>query len=666
MMKAGRLSNYPFLAAGFLAVLYALAAKLGLMMDAVSGFASLVWPPTGIALAALLLFGSHLWPGIALGAFAANLWNGAPLLVAAGIGFGNTLEALVGFRLLKRVGFYISLGRVRDVVALAVLAAGISTTVSATAGVVSLYLGGIVSVENLGATWRAWWLGDLTGAVVIAPLVLTWASDRRLRAGGRLWAEAMGLAALLVSISLFIFGRPFGTPAEEFPKAYWLLPPLLWAAIRFGPRGAATSTFLVSVIAIWGAAMGFGPFARKTLHETLFHFQGFMAVVTVTTLALAAVIAERWESDRAVRKSHALLQAVAEGTTDAVFVKDLQGRYLLINSAGASAFRLPVEEVVGKYDAELLPPALALPLVERDREVMDTGEVRSGEEVIAVDGKPRTFFSTKGPYRDQQGRILGVIGIARDITERKEAEEALRRQKDELERSNAELQQFSYAVSHDLREPLRAIAGYAALLERRSAAKLDPASLRHLEQIGGASRRMEGIITDLLAYARTGQAGQRLEIIDTSALVDGLLRDLKPLIQKSRATVLHGNLPVVAGYRTPLRAVFQNLIVNAIKYAAKAKDSCVEIGAASQDRFWYFTVKDNGPGIPPEYHDLVFKLFQRIPGAEAAEGTGIGLAIARKAVEQHGGKIWVESDGFHGSTFCFLLPAIIERGGTAA
>src|SRR5918992_5374671 len=161
-----------------LAAIYVAAAQLGLRLDAVAGFATLVWPATGISLAALVLFGYRLWPGVFLGAFVGNLLAGAPIFVALGIGVGNTLEAIVGTYALRRVrGFRPSLDRVRDVVALIVLAAGLSTMVSATIGVASLYLGGVVPMADAWKAWRAWWLGDLIADLVVAPALLVFGSQ---------------------------------------------------------------------------------------------------------------------------------------------------------------------------------------------------------------------------------------------------------------------------------------------------------------------------------------------------------------------------------------------------------------------------------------------------------------------------------------------------------
>ena len=291
-----------------LAVVYALVARLGLGMDAVGGFATLVWPPTGIALAALLLFGFRLWPGIVLGALIVNIWMGAPVLVALGISGGNTLEAVVGAYALRRVGFRNSLERVSDVLALIGLAAVGSTVVSATIGTTSLFLGGVASAAGVGATWRAWWLGDLMGSLVVVPLLLSWAAGRHTFAPlKRVW-EVAALGLGLLALVVFVFSSGGVAELATARREYLVFPFLVWAALRFGIRGATTGIFVVSATAIVGTALGGGPFSGARLSENLFALQTFMAVVAVTILLLGAISTERNE---AVKKRQAILEIVA-------------------------------------------------------------------------------------------------------------------------------------------------------------------------------------------------------------------------------------------------------------------------------------------------------------------------------------------------------------------
>jgi integral membrane sensor domain MASE1 len=229
-----------------MAVGYALVARLGLAMDAVGGLATLVWPPSGLALAGLLLFGVRDWPGVAIGALLANLWVGAPPVVAAGIALGNTLEAVAGAALLTRLPWFRrQLDDVRSVVALAVLAALVSTLVSASTGTLFMVLGQVVPPEHAANTWQAWWIGDVIGDLIVAPLILTFATrDERGRAGRR--GEALLLAALLTLVLMLVFGSSDAEHLAAFRAPHLLMPLLIWAAVRVGPPGAALAAILVS------------------------------------------------------------------------------------------------------------------------------------------------------------------------------------------------------------------------------------------------------------------------------------------------------------------------------------------------------------------------------------------------------------------------------------
>jgi serine phosphatase RsbU (regulator of sigma subunit)/integral membrane sensor domain MASE1/anti-sigma regulatory factor (Ser/Thr protein kinase) len=263
------------------------SAKLGLSLAFETGSVTAVWPPTGIALAAVVVWGYRVWPGVVLGAFLANAWTGVPIYTVLGITIGNTLEALVGAYLLQQVAsFRPSLERVRDVIALVVLAGAVSTTISATLGVTSLLVANEIAGGDFASVWRTWWLGDLGGDLVVAPAVLvaaTWWPFNR--APGRL-VEAVGLAALLVAISLVVF-------STSTTLIYLIFPPLIWAALRFWQPGAVGTSLIVASVAIPFAEADSGPFAGHPPDERLLLAQTFVGVACVTALVLAAVITER-------------------------------------------------------------------------------------------------------------------------------------------------------------------------------------------------------------------------------------------------------------------------------------------------------------------------------------------------------------------------------------
>jgi PAS domain S-box-containing protein len=406
-----------------LAVVYLGAAKLGLTMAFLAEQVTPVWPPTGIALAALLYFGYRVWPGVALGALMANVFVSAPLGAAASISLGNTLEALLAVWLLRNfVKFDAGLQRLRDVLGLVLVAAGLSTMVSATIGVTSLCLGGVTPWTNYAALWSVWWLGDAMGDLVVAPLLLTWAGWRGFAWPPRRVAEAGALLLGLSVACLAVFAGPRSTPS----LCYVIFPFMIWAALRFGLLPASLATALASGIAICGTVQGFGPYQSASVHENLILLQIYLGVVASTTLVLAAATTAHAQAEESLQQSYGLLRGVTEGTTDAVFVKDTQGRYLMINTAGADFLDKPVTNVIGQDDRTLFSPETARAIMERDRQIMATGDVRTFEEVGTVGDVTRMYLSTKGPYRDARGAIVGLIGISRDITARMRAERRLR------------------------------------------------------------------------------------------------------------------------------------------------------------------------------------------------------------------------------------------------
>lgn len=253
---------------------------------------------------------------------------------------------------------------------------------------------------------------------------------------------------------------------------------------------------------------------------------------------------------------------------------------------------------------------------------------------------------------------LDEVGTARRALQ--EQSELLERQTEELRRSNLELEQFAYVASHDLQEPLRKVASFCQLLQRRYHGKLDERADAYIDFAVEGAKRMQVLINDLLAFSRVGRMRGEPTVVDANALVDTALDNLAEAIEESGATIEVGELPEVRGEPALLAAVFQNLVGNAIKFRGDDPPH-VRISAEPDGTMWSFTVSDNGIGIDPEYADRIFVIFQRLHPKEAYEGTGIGLALCRKIVEYHGGTIRLEPPGDGpGTTFRFTLPKLEE------
>lgn len=302
------------------ALLYFAAAQAGLAFAVVGSTVTLAWPPSGIALVAILVFGYRITFGIALGAFLANAWTGLPLLLAAGIAIGNVLEALAGAFLLKRLArFRNTLDRRRDVFALIILAAIGSTTISASVGVATLSLGGIVSFSEYASVWLKWWLGDMMGVLVVAPPLLVWLTHPRPVLLSLKAVEAVGLFAILLVVSYSIFSAPALAGHGYYPASLAVFPFVIWGALRFDHWGATLVTGVISVLAIWGTTQGAGPFAVGSPVDSLVGWCIFVNVVAVTGLLLAASSAEQHRARVEIKSAHdELEQRVRERTAELV------------------------------------------------------------------------------------------------------------------------------------------------------------------------------------------------------------------------------------------------------------------------------------------------------------------------------------------------------------
>ena len=303
------------------ALVYAATAIGGLSYAVVGSTVTLIWAPSGIALAAVLLLGYRMAIGVALGAFLANAWTSVPLGVAAGIAVGNTLEAVVGVWLLTRVAnFGSAMDRRRDVFAMIALAAVASTTLSALIGVFTLSLGGLVTTADLPDAWVNWWLGDMMGVVVVAPALLVWLGHKVPAISVARALEAILLSGALISVSYLIFGAPELSGRGYYPAALAVFPFVIWGALRFGQWGASLLTLVVSMLAVWGTTQGTGPFVVDEPVDSLVRWCTFAIVVAVTGLLLAASVAEQQRAQAELRQSHFELERqVLERT------RDLQG-----------------------------------------------------------------------------------------------------------------------------------------------------------------------------------------------------------------------------------------------------------------------------------------------------------------------------------------------------
>lgn len=412
---------------------YYLTATVGLQLDAVSGFASLVWPPTGIALAFLLIFGRRLWPAIFFAAFLVNYHTGAPFVAAIGIALGNTLEAVVGAYFLNRVGFQKSVERLVDVFALIFIAALGSTLVSATIGVFSLFITRVITLSVLRDTWLAWWIGDVLGDLVIAPFILVlWSKRKSIQINLKNLADVLLFALMLEFIYLVVFRGVFGFDARNSPLTYLTLLPLIWASLKYGQIGATASTFLLSTLSIWSTAQGYGPFTGKSLLENLYYLQTFIAVASATTLTIGASVSERKKFELSLEQSKQRFRALIENSYDAISLATPEGIISYTSPSTKRILGYEPSEFVGRNMLYLIHPGDKEVSTKLAQLFKKPGEiVRAEFRVLHKDDHWR-WIEVVAVNLLQESGVNAIVINYRDITDRRLAEEELHKRGEEF------------------------------------------------------------------------------------------------------------------------------------------------------------------------------------------------------------------------------------------
>lgn len=367
-------------------------------------------------------------------------------------------------------------------------------------------------------------------------------------------------------------------------------------------------------------------------------------------------ISDRKLAQRTAGREARLLSAIVDSSDDAIISKDLTGTITSWNKGAERLFGYTAEEIVGRSVTLLIPSD------RQDEEPRIIERLKAGERVDHFetlrrrkDGTLLNISLTISPVRDENGKIIGASKIARDITQQKRAEA-------EIRRANQDLEQFAFSASHDLQEPLRSVKIYSDLLAQRYRAKLDGQALEFLDFLRGGAMRMESLVSDLLAYTQVSKRVEGSETADANAALAMVLKGIAGSISESGARISSDPLPEVPMHGAHLQQLLQNLIGNAIKYRSPERTPEIHVAAQLEGDGWTFNVTDNGIGIAPAYKEKVFGLFKRLHTSEEYSGTGIGLAICQRIVDQYNGRIWVESEPGRGSAFRFTIPRSKDGG----
>ena len=654
-----------------LTVAYVSAARLGFELAFAAEQVTTVWAPTGIAQAALLLWGVRLWPGVWAGAFLANAFSNAPLWTAGAIATGNTLEAVALVWLLGRTGFDPSLSRVNDAARFVLFGAVGVTTISATIGVVTLCAAAVQPWQRFADLWSAWWVGDALGALVIAPVILTAARPVHTRKTRR-WVRVIVTMAASGALAAFVFGGSTGSMAGSGPLHYVLFPFVIGAAVLAGQPATALAVLVASAVAIMNTVAGNGPFNAPDAGYGLILLQIFTGVLASTAVLLCAAIAEQQTTQWRMR-------AILDTALDAVIAMDHRGIITDFNPAAERMFGHRKNDAVGKELAELLiPEDLREPHRRGLRHYLRTGEgpflnrrvetrgLHADGHQFAIEVAITTLSDAGGPAR--------FTGFVRDLTERvrvererRHAEEALRDSQQKLRDADRRKDEFLAMLAHELRNPLAPIR--TGLEVWRLAGNDETAAGQVRLMMERQVAHMVRLIDDLLEVSRitSGKIHLQKERADLHEMVDAAIDANREAIDAGRLR-LDVQLPegAVELWADPTRfvQVISNLLHNAAKFTAAG--GLVTVSASVQRRLdggedLHLSVSDTGAGIPAELLPHVFDLFTQghRPAKADRTGLGVGLALARHIVELHDGAIEARSAGpGRGSEFVVRMPVV--------
>jgi len=636
-----------------LTAFYVLVGRIGFMVSAVDPIVSSVWPPSGLALAAMLLMGIRFWPGVFLGAFILNATGTIAPLPAMAIAVGNTGEALLATWLLTSIGFRPSLERLRDVLALVILGA-ISTAVSATVGVTVLAFVRDRFALPGWAIWTTWFSGDALGIVLVTPLILAWAAGPPLRVSRRDVIEASVLATLVIVSAVVLWRAPVS-------YVYAIFPLTIWAALRFGVRGAAAASIVVSVIAVGYTVSVVGPFATSTPVNNLFSLQTFIAVLALTNLIIAAVIAERRTVESALQRSRQQHQDIVNYASVGVLQTDLDGKILLANPALARilGYASP-QELLGLSMADDVywDPS------QRDATVAGF-ETQGGGDAIEIqwkrkDGSPIWVDLHGRAVRD--GPVPAYFeGFAYDLTSRKQLE-AQFRQAQKMEAVG----RLAGGVAHDFNNLLTVIASCTDFV--LSDPTLGEEHREDLTEVKKATDRATALTRQMVAFGRT----QVLRPVTIN--MNDRLTELLPMLKRLFETTIEIRIKAaqdlwsVRADPGQIEQVLLNLAINSrdampdggtLTFITEnrtidSNPSGVGTYTMNSGDYVLLRVRDTGVGMDEDTQRKIFEPF--FTTKAVGKGTGLGLATAYGIVNQSGGYLRVRTSLGKGAEFMIYLP----------
>ena len=686
---------------------YFALAKLGLMLASVNPSATPIWPPSGFALAMVLLRGYRISPAIFVGAFLANAATAGSIETSAIIGLGNMLEAMIGARLIQRWANGLDCFETPAGVAWFSFICFIPPIISASLGVGTLSSDGFADPDRFGSIWLTWWLGDVAGLLLITPVMVLWATSVRAILERKTWTEAVVVYCGSCLVGLIAFSPLFDHGAPRAPLGFLAFLPLLWAALRCGQRETVTVALILSAFAVWGTATGVRPFAAQDLNESFLLLLMFMTSVAIPSLALAAEVAVRRRTEenlrriqdelneRVVRRTAALteanlalreeverrLQAETELHQQRLnllgaqrlanlgsWVRDVEAGNATWSDQLFDIYGLAHEDFDGTFESflKLVHPEDRERVQLEMMQALQTGVgFRSERRIIRPNGETRYLLASIDIIKNNEGRVIQALGACQDITERREAELALERTREQLAQAQKmeAIGQLTGGIAHDFNNLLMIVSGHAEMLRRRLS---EPKQLQSLEAILSAARRGENLTRQLLTFARRQP-------------LNPMPIDLTERIEAMRAMLgssLRGNITLAVDIPAdtwPVAVDVAEFELALVNIAVNARDAMVDggtftisarnvpaqpaavgrWGGTSGDHV-ELSLADTGEGIPP---DALTKIFDPFFTTKAVgKGTGLGLSQVYGFAQQSGGMVRARSEPGSGTAMTLYLP----------
>jgi signal transduction histidine kinase len=639
-------------------VAYLATGLLGLRLEAEATVATVVWPPSGIALAGMLLTGGRVWPAIALAAFCTNATIAlAPALLIA---FGNTAAAIIAYRLIEdHRPFCLSLERVDDVTRLIVFGAGLGPLISATVGSISSWAAGLAPLAAVPHLLSTWWLGDMVGVLTVAPLILVWAVPGVMQVRTR---KHPGLLALILAITMLVgFALLYGQVVSRAAIAFIGFPFFIWLAARWGQRWTVTGLFIGAVTLIAANLAQLGPFALAPTQADLTHLQAAIGVYAISIMSLAAGITEILDQRQQFEEQKQTLDEAEQLGRSGSWSWDVrQDQFLWSDGMYRNHGLHPGSFPPTLPDLmRLVYPADRTALEAAIQEALTTGKpFDCRHRIMLAGGQVRTVRARGRALRDADGKVIKLFGTCQDTT----VEEAQKKLQSE----------FITLASHELRTPVTIMQGALQLLHNYRVFGLTPEQQQiQLRRIENQIQHIVRISADLqdASYVESGVLPFHTQRVELPAMLASIADDWQ-VVAKQHGVRLQvvppgASLPPVWADPVRLRQILGELIDNAI--ASSPEGGLIDLRVAAAPETVRMTVTDHGKGFSAAEMQHLFEPFYRgEPNVAGSRGLGLGLFLTREFVRRHGGELTARSQPGIETTFTFTVPIYAAKGDTAS